>query len=202
MQIFVDTEFTTLAREASLISFGAVSEDGREFYCELTPVPQDECSSFVRENVLPLLEGGAAGCPRARFGERLAAWLGQFDAPMLLCDSDWDIYVVRHAVNGGRNRLPGLLALPGPAGPLNVMLLPLAPLSAEAMAVFERRVTQHFAGDNRQHHALVDARALREGLLAVISTCDRGDRRGRAAARDSRPPCSIETGRESAGRIG
>jgi hypothetical protein len=174
MQIFIDTEFTTLAREASLISFGAVSEDGREFYCELTPVPQEECSAFVRENVLPLLEGGAAACPRAQFGKRLAVWLGQFDAPVLLSDSDWDIYVVRHAVSGERNRLPGLLRLPGPRDPLPVMLLMLAPLPAEATAIFERKVTQHFARDNRQHHALVDARAMREGLLAVISTRERG----------------------------
>ena len=54
------------------------------------------------------------------------------------------------------------------------MLLMLAPLSAEAMAVFEREVTQHFARDNRQHHALVDARAMRAGLLAVISTPEKG----------------------------
>jgi len=174
MQIFIDTEFTTLAREASLISFGAVSEDGREFYCELTPVLQEECSAFVRAIVLPLLEGGVAACPRARFAERLAAWLGQFDDPMLLSDSDWDIYVVRHALSGERNRLPALLTLAGPAGPLDVMLLTLAPLSAQAMAIFEREVTNHFAKDNRQHHALVDARAMREGLLAVISTAETG----------------------------
>ena len=174
MQIFIDTEFTTLTHEARLISFGAVSEDGREFYCELTPVVPEECSAFVREIVLPLLEGGVAACTRARFAERLAAWLGQFDEPMLLADSDWDIYVVRHAVNSEHNRLPGLLTLPGPTGPLDVMLLMLAPLSAEAMAIFEREVAQHFARDNRQHHALVDARAMRAGLLAVISAPENG----------------------------
>lgn len=174
MQFFIDTEFTALAREASLISFGAVSEDGREFYCELTPVPQEECSDFVRAIVLPLLEGGAAACPRQRFAERLAAWLAQFEDPVLLSDSDWDIYVVRHAVNGERSGLPGRLTLPGPAGPLDVILLTLAPLAAEATAIFEREVTRHFARDKRQHHAPVDARALREGLLAVISTPETG----------------------------
>ena len=174
MHIFIDTEFTALAREARLISFGAVSDDGREFYCELTPVVAEECSGFVREIVLPLLEGGAAACPRRRFAERLAAWLGQFEDPVLLSDSDWDIYVVRHAVSGERNRLPGRLALPGPAGPLEVTLLMLAPLAPAAMAIFEREITHHFARDNRQHHALVDARALREGLLAIISTPETG----------------------------
>jgi len=173
MQIFIDTEFTTLTREARMISFGAVSEDGREFYCELEPLPQDECSPFVREIVLPLLEGGAAICSGTRFGERLASWLNQFDNPMLLSDCDWDIYVVRRAVNGERNRLPGPVTLPGPEGPLEVMLLTLAPLSDEALAVFERGLQQHFARDNRQHHALVDARAMREGLLSVRAATER-----------------------------
>lgn len=174
MHIFIDTEFTVLTREASLISFGAVSEDGREFYCELTPVVQEECSGFVREIVLPLLEGGAAACPRRRFAERLAAWVGQFEDPVLLSDSEWDIYVLRRAVSGERNRLPGRLTLCSPAGTLDVMLLTLAPLAPDAMAIFEREITQHFARDNRQHHALVDARALRAGLLAVISTPEAG----------------------------
>ena len=169
MQIFIDTEFTLLAREASMISFGAVSEDGREFYCELAPLPRKECSAFVREIVLPLLEGGAAVCPRARFGERLGAWISQFDNPMLLSDSDWDIYVVRHALSGERNQRPGLVTLPGPAGPLEIMLLTIAPLPDAELAIFERELQRHFARDNRQHHALVDARAMREGLLAVRS---------------------------------
>jgi hypothetical protein len=134
----------------------------------------EECSGFVREIVLPLLEGGAAACPRRRFAERLAAWLGQFEDPVLLSDSDWDIYVVRHAVSGERSRFPGRLALPGPTGPLEVMLLMLGPLAPAAMAIFEREITQHFARDNRQHHALVDARALREGLLAIVSTPETG----------------------------
>ena len=51
---------------------------------------------------------------------------------------------------------------------------PPAASAAEALAIFEREVTQHFARDKRQHHALVDARALREGLLAVISTAATG----------------------------
>ena len=170
MQIFIDTEFTALTREAILLSFGAVNEDGSEFYCELAPVPSESCSPFVRETVLPLFEGGEAVCPRARFGQRLGAWLSQFDNPILLSDSDWDIYVVRHAVNGERNWLPGPVELPGASGTQEAMLLTLAPLSDKALAIFEREVQQHFARDNRQHHALVDARAMRHGLLSLGST--------------------------------
>ena len=72
-----------------------------------------------------MFEGSGALCPSERFGQRLAAWLSQFDNPLLLADSDWDILVVRHALNGERNRRPGLLTLPGPEGPLEVMLLSL-----------------------------------------------------------------------------
>lgn len=169
MQIFIDTEFTSLTPDAELISFGAVSEDGREFYCELAPLAVDSCSGFVREFVLPLFEGGDALCPRERFGQRLAAWLSQFDNPLLLADSDWDILVVRHAVSGERNRRPGLLTLPGSVGPLVVLLLILAPLSDKALEIFEQGLRQHFASDNRQHHALVDARALQSALQAVKS---------------------------------
>jgi hypothetical protein len=76
-------------------------------------------------------------------------------------------------VNGERNRLPGPLSLPGTEGALEIMLLTLAPLSGEALAIFERAVRQHFACDNRQHHALADARAMREGLLSVRSARER-----------------------------
>jgi hypothetical protein len=51
--------------------------------------------------------------------------------------------------------------------------LTLAPLATAELAVFEATLAQHFAGDPRQHHALVDARALRAGLLAVQTLRER-----------------------------
>ena len=173
MYIVIDTEFTALNGATTLLSFGAVSEDGREFYCELDPLPLADCSEFVHAHVLPLFAGGAAGCPRREFGQRLAAWLGQFAEPLLLADSDWDIYVLRHALDGERSRRPGLLELPGADGRQSCLLLTLAPLAPAELAVFEATLAQHFAGDPRKHHALVDARALRAGLLAVQALRER-----------------------------
>jgi hypothetical protein len=49
------------------------------------------------------------------------------------------------------------------------MLLTLAPLSEDHLVIYERGLQQHFARDPRQHHALVDARAMREGLLAILA---------------------------------
>ena len=38
MKIFFDTEFTDLSMDPRLISIGLISEDGREFYAELSEV--------------------------------------------------------------------------------------------------------------------------------------------------------------------
>jgi hypothetical protein len=170
MYIVIDTEFTSLTRGAELLSLGAVSEDGRRFYCELEPVPLAACSDFVRRFVLPLREGGAAVCTRPEFPARLAGWLGQFADPVLLVDSDWDIDVLHHALTGRRSRLPGPLRFTAGKAAHEVMLMTLAPFADEELAVFERAVHQHFATDPRQHHALVDALAIAAGLQAVSAT--------------------------------
>ncbi len=164
MYIFIDTEFTRLTRDAELISLGAVSEDGRRFYCELAPVDQARCSEFVRNVVLPLLEGGAVACSRAEFAARLADWLRGFDNPVLLSDSEWDIYVLRHALTGQLDWRPGSVHIDSR---VEATLLTLAPMDDQAYAVFEGTVNKYYEIDPRQHHALVDALAIRAGLLAV-----------------------------------
>jgi hypothetical protein len=170
--IFIDTEFTQLSREARLISLGAVTEAGEEFYCEVATVEPAECSEFVRRIVLPLLEGGPVACPRAEFVQRFAAWLAGFADPLLLSDSDWDIYVVRDLLTGSPSRLPGSVSLPSAGGSVSATLLMLRPLTGTALATFDAAVAAHFARDPRQHHALVDARALRAGVLATRDTLD------------------------------
>ena len=65
MHIFIDTEFTALAREGKPDLLRRGKRDGR------SSVRTDARSAggmpAVREIVLPLLEGGAAACPRRRF---------------------------------------------------------------------------------------------------------------------------------------
>lgn len=55
MLIYLNTEFTDLS-EPYLISVGMVTA-GRRLYLELSGVGVMPCSPFVRESVLPLLEG-------------------------------------------------------------------------------------------------------------------------------------------------
>src|SRR3546814_10306570 len=53
MNVFLDTEFTDFFNP-SLISLGMASEYGEDFYAEV-PYPDNACSAFVREVVVPLL---------------------------------------------------------------------------------------------------------------------------------------------------
>jgi hypothetical protein len=86
---------------------------------------------------------------------------------VLLSDSDWDIYVVRQALSGEYNRRPGPLLVPGVSGPVAARMMVLRMLLAEELTVFNAAVATHMARDPRPHHALVDARAIRDGMLAV-----------------------------------
>ena len=52
-KVFIDTEFTDFI-DPHLISIGMAAESGEEFYAEI-PYPDNECSAFVREAVIPLL---------------------------------------------------------------------------------------------------------------------------------------------------
>lgn len=173
MFIFIDTEFTDLAPEAELLSLAAVAEDGREFYCEIVPVP-GPASAFVKRFVLPLLEGGEAACAPGEFPRRLGDWLAQFDDPVLLSDSDWDIYIVRHALTGARDRRPCEMRVPCADGTVAFRMLVLRALAGGDLALFQETVAGHYAGDPRPHHALVDARAIRAGMLAVRAAHEEG----------------------------
>lgn len=75
-RIYIDTEFTTLETERrQLISLGAVSESGDEFYVE-APFNEEFCSDFTRRIVLPKL-GLVPGRAMAREDacQELLRWL-------------------------------------------------------------------------------------------------------------------------------
>lgn len=144
--VFFDSEFTNL-REPTLISVGAVATDSTAFYCELQDWPADQASEFVRDVVLPLLDGDAVPLMMAR--DAFIAWLADRsrDQPVtIVCDSGYD-----------RQSLTWLLGtedLPDNVGWLHV------PFAYEHLDEVVRALGL------RRHHALDDARGLRHGLLA------------------------------------
>lgn len=143
--VFFDGEFTNLD-EPEPISIGAVATDATAFYCELQDWPVDRVSDFVREAVLPLLDGDAVPAEIAR--ESFGAWLAERAAQRpvtLISDSGFDRFCLTKVL--GREDLP-----------LNVQW--------RRVPVAYQLLDEVASGLGlRRHHALDDARALRHALL-------------------------------------
>ncbi len=101
INVFFDTEFTefrSLGSEPKLISIGCVSDDGQSFYAELMDTYQkSDCSQFVQEVVLPLLNGGEAQMLEGQLAHRLSQWVAALGNEVVFrCDSpsyDWPFVV-------------------------------------------------------------------------------------------------------------
>jgi len=154
MLLFLDTEYTGLKQQnPRLISLGIVAEDGRqELYFELADTWKiDDCTDFVRQEVLPLLEGAPITFERARI--RLREWFRNAPrAVQIACDSCTDFAF--------------LLELLGTPLPINLATThyDLRPLIDTK--IYDQMVSRCYLKDHRMHHALVDARAYRRGWLA------------------------------------
>jgi len=51
-RLFIDTEFTGLHQDATLISIGVVSETGKHFYMELSDYDQEQIDDWLLEHVI------------------------------------------------------------------------------------------------------------------------------------------------------
>jgi hypothetical protein len=168
MRIFFDLEFTSFARDAKLISLGAVSECGsRTHYAELQAWQTEECSDFVKTVVIPLLEHPAEQRQPADIcREDFCAWVRSFGEPIeLVADSDWDWRLLQFLL-GERLQLESLRSgwLEGGEGERVAFRFRQFEVGAVEL-VFQKAAAEMYRG--RQHHALVDALALRAGVLAV-----------------------------------
>lgn len=52
MNLYFDTEFTGLHKDATLISLGIISEDNQRFYAEFADYDIKQCDDWIKENVL------------------------------------------------------------------------------------------------------------------------------------------------------
>lgn len=164
MLLFLDTEYTGFGQiSPGLISLALVAEDGsREFYAELADTwTPNECTPFVRREVLPLLAGTRLSRDEARVALRI--WFQ--DAPRtvrIACDSETDWRF-----------LLDLLGTPLPRN-LADRYYDLRPLIDAT--IYDCAVTAYYETDARIHHALVDARAYRAGWLAWMDSRKSGAR--------------------------
>ncbi|MDA8381756.1 MAG: 3'-5' exoribonuclease [Betaproteobacteria bacterium] len=154
MLIFLDTEFTGLdQRSPSLISIGLVTEDGgREFYAEL---PESDylacCDPWVFKHILALLDGHHT-LPPGELKMRLQNWISELGNVRIVTDSpECDFTFLR-----------GILD-PWPA---SVAPVPLRFDSYSLGSDYQAQLGEHkhayFGPDRPPHHALHDAKALRQ----------------------------------------
>jgi len=97
MKLFLDTEFTQLDWTAKLISIAVVDENEELFYIELSDTYREEdCSSFVKENVLPYLKGGQFAKPEVEATARLSLWIEERGVPCIFATDapDWDMRLI------------------------------------------------------------------------------------------------------------
>lgn len=155
MKIYFDTEFTHLEgnAERELISAGFVSEDGREWYAEISNFNRSLCSPFVVSTVLPLLEGNTeTALPADMFGYRLSTWLDSFGEDVeLIADhsADWELlakYLSAHLTKQGR---------------IHSTVWQAPNDESLRIKILEAELRFWFANPRKQHHALFDARRLK-----------------------------------------
>lgn len=156
MLIFFDTEYTGLGqRWPRLISLGLVPADGRvSFYAELPPASYSEkCAPWVRENVLPLLEGGDHIMQPDELRDQLLAWFAsQPRSIQIACDSETDF-----------NFLKTILA---ECWPENLGKNYFDLRGMVDTTIYDQAAQHHYSEGNPPHHALADAEAHRKGWLA------------------------------------
>lgn len=56
MRLFMDTEFTGLHQNTTLISLGIISEDNKTFYAEFMDFDKTQCDDWIKNNVIKKLE--------------------------------------------------------------------------------------------------------------------------------------------------
>lgn len=158
MLIFFDSEFTGLGLSPKLISIGFAAENGVCFYAELSDAWRfEECSEFVRQQVLPLLAGGSVLMTLDQLSLNLGHWLEQFEEP---------IQLVTDSVSWDWPWIEKIFYLPG-TWPSNLdrQVVEL-PKNTTVETVLEASYTQGL----RRHHALDDAQANRLAWIALQLT--------------------------------
>ena len=168
----MDTEFTD-PDEAELLSVALVAEDGRECYVELLDdVLEAHSSEFVRAEVLPQLGKvpGARANSYADLGERVAGFLASLGPAFDICyDLPLDKELLLHALM----RTQEWSRLAKGVRWRNVVI-ETEPEANDTDGAAEKRheaVEASYANSLndglRRHHAVADARALKDAYAAV-----------------------------------
>ena len=171
IKIFLDTEFTGLHRNTTLISLAMVAETGEEFYAEFTDYDKTQLTDWLNENVVKKLDGNLPDAAnvnikgkeikvsgtRAEIASLLRPWFNRFGVVEIWADVlayDWvlfcDLFGDAHGIPGNIFFAPFDLAT---LFRIRGMIEP-GEENKKDLSRFE------FVGADKgkQHHALEDAR--------------------------------------------
>lgn len=162
MLIYLDTKFTTLGREAELLSLGLVSEDGQhQLYLEVSDYREKASSAFVVERVLPHFgKDPAALCDYLAISGRIRAWAATVPGKhVIACDSNIDALLLTWALASG--------------WPSNIQFSIERIEPVFDPVEWELSVVAYFEAHPHhiRHHALHDACALRWAHRRLILGC-------------------------------
>jgi len=182
-KIFLDTEFTGLQQNTSLISIGLVSEQGNAFYAEFSDYDRTQVNGWIKTNVIDNLylnegyerenihttyeRGGVSGpqslsngiCSIEMLGDRVSVknelliWLRQFGTVEIWSDCLSYDWVLFNSLIA--NYFNGYPRLPS-----NVYYIPLDICTLFKVANIDPDISrEHFCGlsDKGKHNALRDA---------------------------------------------
>lgn len=160
MKVFIDTEFTHFVdRFCELISFALVDETGRELYVEIDDWNQSNASDFVLDVVKPLLgRFPEARCTKAEAKRRLERYLcSHYEPVVLVIDSRRDLRLLCELYSGPLPHVRSTLLLTDPK-----------------LAACQFWIDTYFESHRAvpRHHALEDARALRQAYQATTLDLD------------------------------
>jgi hypothetical protein len=168
-KIFLDTEFTGLHQQTTLISIGLVADSGEEFYAELTDYDNLQITDWLKENVLSKLwltnnqdfatteKGAYLKGNRATIKQALQKWFSQFEGVEIWADVlayDWVLFC---ELFGGALKIPGNIFY----APFDLATLFYLKGHIEPKGQYEKDISRYqFAGSDEtvRHQALEDAR--------------------------------------------
>ncbi len=154
MLVMIDTEFTDFTN-MELISIGLVTADNsKTFYMENSQYDKQLCSGFVNNVVVPLLSRDLIVTrPKLKIEEMLREWFGSIDDDVdIVLDYTGDWYLMLDLLN---NKLPSNV------NSQPVFVNTLVSFTPEGFAAYQQGFEEYFCifPDQRQHHALCDAKA-------------------------------------------
>lgn len=180
IRIHVDTEFTDFIA-CDLISIGCAADNGQDFYGENLQFNQNLSSTFVKENIYPLLKPEKFGASRTELSARLWEWIEDLpcDSVIITVDypTDWilmkdlldvphpKISAVHHVFTNMSEWAKSTILTEGEFDGYRY-----EKFRERLVACFYRGFTDHFDKnpDEIRHHALADARANRRGYYLLM----------------------------------